>query len=44
LNFHLYGLALEQLHQREYYSAKDKTWRVFPAHSDIREARVDIAS
>lgn len=39
INFHMYGLALEQLHQREYYSNKDQLWRVFPAHSDIREAR-----
>ena len=39
INFHMYGLALEQLHQREYFSSKDQIWRVFPAHSDIREAR-----
>lgn len=39
LNFHMYGLALEQLHQREFYKAKENAWAVFPAHSDIREAR-----
>jgi len=39
LNFHLYGLALEQLHQREFYKEKERRWDVFPAHSDIREAR-----
>jgi predicted metal-dependent enzyme (double-stranded beta helix superfamily) len=39
LNFHMYGLALEQLHAREYWKPDEKTWRVFPAHSDIREAR-----
>ena len=39
LNFHMYGLALEQLHERRYYKPDEKTWRVFPAHSDIREAR-----
>ena len=39
LNFHMYGLALEQLQKREYYNAKEHRWQVFPAHSDIREAR-----
>lgn len=40
LNFHMYGLALEQLHRREYYKPAEHAWAVFPAHSDIREARV----
>jgi predicted metal-dependent enzyme (double-stranded beta helix superfamily) len=39
LNFHMYGLALEQLHKREFYKEKEGRWDVFPAHSDIREAR-----
>ena len=39
LNFHMYGLALEQLHRREFYKEKERRWDVFPAHSDIREAR-----
>ena len=39
LNFHMYGLALEQLARREYYKPGEKAWAVFPAHSDIREAR-----
>jgi len=39
LNFHMYGLALEQLHAREFYKEKERRWEVFPAHSDIREAR-----
>jgi predicted metal-dependent enzyme (double-stranded beta helix superfamily) len=39
LNFHMYGLALEQLHHREYYKAAEHAWAVFPPHSDIREAR-----
>jgi predicted metal-dependent enzyme (double-stranded beta helix superfamily) len=39
LNFHMYGLALEQLHRREFYKEKERRWEVFPAHSDIREAR-----
>lgn len=40
LNFHMYGLALEQLSERRYWSPGDRTWRHFPARSDIREARV----
>jgi len=39
VNFHMYGLALDQLHKREYYKAEEKAWKVFPAHGDIREAR-----
>ncbi|HWI39562.1 MAG TPA: cysteine dioxygenase [Burkholderiales bacterium] len=39
INFHMYGLALEQLARREYYQADERTWKVFPVHSDIREAR-----
>src|SRR5919108_5735537 len=38
-NFHMYGLALDHLHKREYYKADEKVWKIFPAHSDIREAR-----
>jgi len=43
LNFHMYGLALEQLHRREYYRAPERDWKVFPPHTDIREARVQPA-
>ncbi len=39
LNFHMYGLALDQLHSREFYKAEEGIWKVFPAHADIREAR-----
>jgi predicted metal-dependent enzyme (double-stranded beta helix superfamily) len=39
VNFHMYGLALEELHHREYYKAEERAWKVFPPHSDIREAR-----
>lgn len=39
INFHMYGLGLEQLHQREFYKEKEGRWDIFPAHSDIREAR-----
>ena len=40
INFHMYGLALEQLHRREYYHAAERAWRVFPPHTEIHEARV----
>ena len=39
INFHMYGLGLEQLDKRRYYKAQENAWSVFPAHSDIREAR-----
>ena len=39
INFHMYGLALEELHHREYYKVEERAWKVFPPHSDIREAR-----
>jgi predicted metal-dependent enzyme (double-stranded beta helix superfamily) len=39
INFHMYGLGLDQLHKREFYKADEKAWRVFPPHADIREAR-----
>ena len=39
INFHMYGLALDHLPRREYYQAAEGAWKVFPAHSDIREAR-----
>ncbi len=43
LNFHCYGLALERLDARQYYDPKAETWKTFPAHSDIREARHGLA-
>lgn len=39
LNFHMYGLGLEQLHRREFYKPAEHRWEVFPPHSDIRDAR-----
>jgi predicted metal-dependent enzyme (double-stranded beta helix superfamily) len=39
INFHMYGLGLEQLDKRRYYKAQENVWSVFPPHSDIREAR-----
>jgi predicted metal-dependent enzyme (double-stranded beta helix superfamily) len=43
LNFHMYGLALEQLQRREYFDAAERVWRIFAAHPDIREARQGLA-
>jgi predicted metal-dependent enzyme (double-stranded beta helix superfamily) len=43
LNFHLYGLGLEQLTRREYYKPEERAWAIFPPHSDIREARAGRA-
>lgn len=39
INFHMYGLALDQLHTREYWKAEEGAWRVFPAHRDIIDRR-----
>lgn len=39
LNFHVYGLALEQLHERQYYRRKDGQWLQFKAGAHIRDAR-----
>ena len=39
INFHMYGLALDRLHAREYYRALDNSWRNFPAQQDIIDAR-----
>lgn len=43
LNFHMYGLGLEQLHKREFYKPAERKWGVFPPHADIREARAGRA-
>lgn len=39
INFHMYGLGLEQLHGRRYFKPETGEWIVFPAHTDIRDAR-----
>lgn len=44
LNFHCYGLALERLDQREYYSVNDRKWKIFSNVSGIREARTDTSA
>jgi predicted metal-dependent enzyme (double-stranded beta helix superfamily) len=44
LNFHCYGLALERLDAREYFSPNDKKWKIFSNVSGIREARTNLHS
>jgi len=44
LNFHCYGLALERLDSREYYSESDDTWKIFSNISGIKEARSGLQS
>lgn len=39
LNFHCYGMALERLDEREYWSATDRRWKPYSSVSGIREAR-----
>ena len=40
LNFHMYGLALEQLHARRYYKPHLHEWAHFPASEAIRDLPV----
>jgi len=40
LNFHMYGLALEQLHGRRFFKESTREWLHFPASSGIRELPV----
>ncbi len=37
LNFHMYGLALEQLHGRRFFKESTGQWLHFPASSGIRD-------
>ncbi len=39
LNFHMYGLALDRLNERVYYSERESTWKLMAAMSALREAR-----
>lgn len=44
LNFHMYGLALDRLTERVYFSERDGTWKPMPAMSVLREARPGVAA
>jgi len=37
LNFHMYGLGLEQLEHRRYYKPETHEWKHFPASDGIRD-------
>lgn len=37
LNFHMYGLGLEQLHGRRYYRPDSHDWKFFPASDSIAD-------
>ena len=39
LHLHLYGLALDQLHERVRYNLEDGTYQVFGASQNIQDAR-----
>ncbi len=39
LNFHMYGLALERLERREFWSAKEGAWKIFPPQEGIIDRR-----
>lgn len=44
LNFHMYGLALDRLDERVYFSAREQTWKPMGAFSSIVEARPGVAA
>ncbi len=39
INFHMYGLALECLTEREYYDKRSDAWKVFRSDTNIIDAR-----
>ncbi|MFN0027758.1 MAG: cysteine dioxygenase [Acidimicrobiales bacterium] len=43
LNFHMYGLALDRLTERVYYSERERSWKLMAAMSALREARPGMA-
>ena len=38
VNFHMYGLGLEYLYNREYFDYQEKKWKIFPVYDNIRDA------
>jgi predicted metal-dependent enzyme (double-stranded beta helix superfamily) len=43
MNFHMYGLALDRLGERVYFSERDQTWKLMASMSAIVEARPDVS-
>jgi len=39
MHLHMYGLALDQLHERVRYNLDEGTYKVFGANQNIRDAR-----
>jgi predicted metal-dependent enzyme (double-stranded beta helix superfamily) len=37
LNLHMYGLGLEQLHERRFFDPRERRWRPFPPLGEIHE-------
>lgn len=44
LNFHMYGLALDRLDERVYFSERERSWKPMAAMSAIREGRPGVAA
>ncbi len=44
MNFHMYGLALDLLDGREFFSERDRTWKKMAAMSTIVEARPGVVA
>ena len=44
INLHCYGLALERLVEREYYSERTQSWKIYAAVSSVVEARTGHVS
>lgn len=38
-NFHMYGLALDRLTEREFWSKKEQAWKIFPPQEGIIDRR-----
>ena len=39
VNFHMYGLGLEYLKERQYFDTEKNQWKVFPVYDEIIDAR-----
>ena len=39
INFHMYGLGLEYLYDREYFDSREQKWKLFPVYDTIIDSR-----